>query len=139
MSVLAGALLGLAISIALGYGFYRGSRALNLPRFFRWTGVLLVFIAAGLLSAAVHEFVEIGWITIGTAPAFDISAILSHEHGLGLFLRAIFGYSSSPELITVATWIAYVVIVLTFYLRPTAPRRSVAVAEPAGAAPGAEA
>ncbi len=139
LSVLAGALLGLAISIALGYGFYRGSRALNLPRFFRWTGVLLVFIAAGLLSAAVHEFVEIGWITFGTATAFEIGAILSHEQGIGLFLRAIFGYSSSPELITVATWIAYVVIVLSLYLRTPPPRVSVAIGEPSGATPGAKA
>jgi FTR1 family protein len=51
-SVLAGATVGLLISAGLGYGLYRGSRRLNLGRFFRWTGVLLVFIAAGLLGSA---------------------------------------------------------------------------------------
>ena len=66
LAVLAGALVGLGIAVAIGYGFYRGSHALDLRRFFRWTGVLLIFIAAGLLSHAVHEFVEIGWITVGT-------------------------------------------------------------------------
>lgn len=117
-SVLGGAVAGLAIAILIGYGFYRGSRVLDLQRFFRWTGVLLIFIAAGLLSHAVHEFVEIGWITIGTSTAFDIGAVLPHDAGIGLFLRALFGYTSAPEWVTLAAWAAYVVVVLALYLRP---------------------
>jgi len=117
-SVLAGAAVGLAISVGLGYAFYRGSRRLNLGRFFRWTGVLLVFIAAGLLSSAVHEFVEIGWITLGAQTAFDISRTLSNDAGAGLFLRALFGYSSTPEVVALAAWGSYLVVILSLYLRP---------------------
>jgi high-affinity iron transporter len=121
-SVLAGASVGLVISVGLGYTFYRGSRRLNLGRFFRWTGVLLIFIAAGLVGSAVHEFVEIGWITLGTQTAFDISATLPHEQGIGLFLHALFGYSSTPEVAALATWAAYLAVVLSLYLRPLPPR-----------------
>jgi high-affinity iron transporter len=117
-SVLAGAAVGLAISVGLGYAFYRGSRRLNFGRFFRWTGVLLVFIAAGLLSSAVHEFVEIGWITLGAQSAFDISRTLSNDAGAGLFLRALFGYSSTPEIVALAAWGSYLVVILSLYLRP---------------------
>ncbi len=134
-SVLAGAVVGLGLAAVLGFGFYRGSRVLNLPRFFRWTGVILVFIAAGLLSAAVHEFVEIGWITVGTSTAFDIGAVLAQDAGIGLFLRAVFGYSSSPEWITLATWAAYVAVVLSLYLRPVAPGPPAPLADPSEAAP----
>jgi high-affinity iron transporter len=123
-SVLAGAAVGLLISVVLGYAFYRGSRRLNLGRFFRWTGVLLVFIAAGLLGSAVHEFVEIGWITLGSQVAFDISATLPHEAGAGLFLRALFGYSSTPEIIALAAWGSYLVAILSLYLRPVPARPS---------------
>jgi high-affinity iron transporter len=123
-SVLAGAAVGLLISVGLGYAFYRGSRRLNLGRFFRWTGVLLVFIAAGLLGSAVHEFVEIGWITLGAQTAFDISATLPHEAGVGLFLRALFGYSSTPEIVALAAWGSYLVVILSLYLRPVPPRQS---------------
>jgi high-affinity iron transporter len=129
-SVLAGATVGLLISVGLGYGFYRGSRRINLGRFFRWTGVLLVFIAAGLLGSAVHEFVEIGWITLGTQTAFDISATLPHEAGIGLFLRALFGYSSTPEVAALATWVTYLAVVLSLYLRPL-PQRPTVRPEPA--------
>ena len=129
--VLVGAAIGLLIAAVLGVGFYHGSRRLNLATFFRWTGVALIFIAAGLLSSAVHELIEIGVITFGTQPAFDISGVLPHEADagniLGQFLRAIFGYSATPEVTTFVVWLSYVVIVLTLFLRPVKP------ASPAGA------
>jgi high-affinity iron transporter len=120
--VLVGALLGLAVAALLGVGFYQGSRRINLATFFRWTGVALIFIAAGLLSSAVHELIEIGVIPFGTQTLFDLSAVLPHEQDggslVGQFLRALFGYSSTPEATTFFVWLAYVVTVLTLFLRP---------------------
>jgi high-affinity iron transporter len=133
-SVFLGALIGLAIATFLGYGFYRGSRRINLGSFFKWTGVALVFIAAGLLSHAVHEFIEVGIIQFGTQTAFDISAILPHDDAsgnlLGQFLRALFGYTATPEVTTLVVHVAYVVIVLALYLRPMPPRPLVPQASP---------
>jgi high-affinity iron transporter len=117
--VLAGALTGLGLAILIGIGFYQGSRRIDLATFFRWTGVALVFIAAGLLSRAVHELVEIGVISIGAQPLFDLASVLPHEGNIvGEILRALFGYTSSPEVITFVVWITYVVVVLALYLRP---------------------
>jgi high-affinity iron transporter len=121
-TVLVGALVGSAIAALLGYGFYRGTRRIDLARFFRWTGVALIFIAAGLLSQAVHEFVEIGLIPVGGAIAYDISAVLPHEEGVGQFLRALFGYSSTPEVATLVVYLTYLSVALTLYLRPVAAR-----------------
>jgi high-affinity iron transporter len=125
-STLTGALIGLVIAAGLGYGFYRGARVINLRTFFTWTGAALIFIAAGLVSHAVHEFIEAGWITMGTATAFDISAILPHsgESGpaiIGQLLRALFGYTSRPEWITLLVWLGYLAVVLPLYLRPLPP------------------
>jgi high-affinity iron transporter len=121
-ATLLGAVIGLAIAVLIGIGFYRGARVINLHSFFKWTGVALVFIAAGLLSHGIHEFIEAGMIGVGTATAFDISGVLSHEGGIGQWLRAIFGYSSSPEWITLVSWLVYVVAVLVLYLRPVKPQ-----------------
>ena len=123
-SVVMGAFVGLGIAVVIGYALYRGSRRLNLAAFFRWTGIALVFIAAGLLSNAVHEFTEIGFLGSGpwTRAAFDLSGVLSHDNGIGSFLRAIFGYSARPEVLTLGVHVAYVVAILSLYLRPTAPR-----------------
>ena len=121
LGVFVGAFVGLLAAVGLGYGFYRGARLIDLRTFFKWTGIALIFLAAGLLSTAVHEFAEIGVIGIGTATAFDISAILPHTEGIGQFLRALFGYTSSPEWVTLITWASYIVVVLWLYLRPLPP------------------
>lgn len=124
-SVAIGALVGLAIAAVIGWGFYRGSRAVDLRKFFRWTGIALVFIAAGLLSKAVHEFVEVAGIqgiaVVGGQPAFDISGVLSQDDGIGQFLRAVVGYSAAPEVLTLIVHVGYVVGILWLYLRPTTP------------------
>lgn len=124
-SILVGALIGLAIAAALGVGFYHGSRRINLATFFRWTGVALIFIAAGLLSVGVHELIEIGVIAVGAQTLFDLSSVLPHSadggNVIGQFLRALFGYSSTPEVTTFLVWLTYVVVVLVLFLRPTRP------------------
>ncbi|HJP70582.1 MAG TPA: iron uptake transporter permease EfeU [Candidatus Limnocylindria bacterium] len=129
-STLVGAIIGLVIAVVIGYALYKGARVINLRTFFSWTGIALVFIAAGLLSHGIHEFIEAGWISFGTATAFDISAILPHEPDagalgvVGSILRALVGYTSTPEWITFIAWLAYVVVVLYLYTRPIRPSES---------------
>jgi high-affinity iron transporter len=120
-SVIVGALIGLAAAVAIGWGFYTGSRRIDLRSFFRWTGIGLIFIAAGLASHAVHELIEVGVVSLGTQAVFDISNVLPDEVGIGQFLRAILGYSAAPEASTLAVHLAYLVVVLALYLRPARP------------------
>jgi high-affinity iron transporter len=125
LSVLVGAVIGLAVAAVLGMGFYRGARAFNLRTFFHWTGIALVFVAAGLVAGAIHELVEIGWIGVGAGTAFDISAVLPSTGGgvgiLGEFLHALFGYTSRPEWVTLVAWGGYIGVVLWLYTRPIRP------------------
>jgi high-affinity iron transporter len=118
LGTLLGALIGLAIAVAIGWMIYTGSRRINYGTFFRLTGLVLVFIAAGLLSHAVHELIEVSWITVLTGTAFDLSAILPDDAGVGMFLRALFGYAAAPEVLTLIVYLAYLVPVLILYLRP---------------------
>jgi high-affinity iron transporter len=52
---------------------------------------------------------------------------------VGQLLRALFGYSSTPEWATLVAWAAYLAIVLPLYLRPIKPSapRPVTGTEPA--------
>jgi high-affinity iron transporter len=131
--IVVGALAGLAIATLIGYGFYRGTHRLNLASFFRWTGIALVFIAAGLLSHGIGEFIEIGAFGSGpwTATAFDISSVLSDQEGVGAFLRAILGYSANPAVLTLVAHVVYLVGVLALYLRPARPSTPASTPAPA--------
>ena len=133
--VVVGAVVGLAVAVLIGVGFYQGSRRLNLATFFRYTGIVLVFIAAGLVGKATHELIEIGVITFGTQPLFDLSGVLPSDaeggNVIGQFLRAMFGYSAAPELTTFVVWLTYVVVVLALYLRPVKRQATPLPASPA--------
>lgn len=131
LSVLVGAATGLLAAVGIGWLIYAGSRRINYGTFFKLTGLALIFIAAGLLSHAVHELVDVGVIAIGTQIVFDISGVLSHEDGLGQFLRALLGYTSKPELITLVVYFAYLLPVLWFYLRPVPVAAPATIEQPA--------
>jgi len=54
----AGAIVGGALAVGLGYLFYRGSHRLNLRTFFNATSVLLLVFAGYLLASGLHELAE---------------------------------------------------------------------------------
>src|SRR3984885_9389337 len=68
-----GAAAGILLAAAVGYAIYKGGARLNLARFFRGTGLVLVLVAAGLVMTAFHTANEAGWLTIGQVQAFDLS------------------------------------------------------------------
>lgn len=57
-----GAALGLGAAVAFGVLFVRGSLALDLPRFFKVTGVALGIFVLQLLVNGYHELSEAGWV-----------------------------------------------------------------------------
>lgn len=106
---LLGAVIGFAIAIVIGVLIYAYGRRIDLRTFFRVTGILLVVFAAGLVTHGVHEFVEAGMP--GGPTAFDISAALPDDAGLGSVLRALAGYSADPTALEVVVYLAYYVVV----------------------------
>jgi high-affinity iron transporter len=127
---LVGAALGLALAIVLGVLLYRGGIRMNLRSFFRVTGVILLVVAAGLFAYSVHELQEAGWFPFLEAHAYDLSATLPDDEGIGAVLRGLVGYNADPGVLEVLAWVAYLVVVGALYLRPvvaSTPSRSVAV------------
>ena len=57
------ALAGLAVAVAIGYAIFAAGVRIDLRRFFTITGVVLIFVSAGLVAFAIHEFGEAGLIT----------------------------------------------------------------------------
>jgi high-affinity iron transporter len=114
-ATLFGALLGLAAAVGLGWAIFIGGRRIDLRRFFTITGVVLVFVAAGLIAFAVHEFGEAG-IIANTGTAFDIGAILPETSPIGTLLAAMFGYRSAPTPFELIAYLAYLVPVMTLFV-----------------------
>ena len=143
-SPLLGASLGLATAVVLGWAVYRGAVSLNLGVFFRWTGLFLIAIAAGVLAYGVHELQEAGVLAWGTATAFDVSGVISATSALGSLLKGLLNFTPTPTWGQVVAWLAYLVPTAVLYLRavrmpatPTPAPPTPATSTPAPTAPEA--
>jgi high-affinity iron transporter len=114
---LVGAVLGLGLAVVLGLLLYRGGIRMNLRSFFKVTGGILIVVAAGLFAYSVHELQEAGWFPVLEAHAFDLSASLPDDEGIGAVLRGLVGYNADPTVLEVLAWAAYLGIVGMLFVR----------------------
>jgi high-affinity iron transporter len=130
----AGAILGVAVAVGLGYAIYKGGIRINLSRFFRVTGFVLVLVAAGLLSSAAHEFAEAGVLTVGLARAMDLSWLVAPGTVRASLLTGMLGFQPVPSVAEVTLWLAYAVPMSIYVLWPQRsrpPRTAPVEAQPA--------
>jgi high-affinity iron transporter len=118
-----GGIIGLVVAIVIGRLVYQGSRSINLRLFFNITGVLLIFVAAGLLAHGIHEFQEAGVLYVFIEHVWDINHILNEDGLVGSILGGLFGYNGNPSLLEVIAYPIYLVTALYLFLKPV-PSRS---------------
>ncbi len=117
-SPLIGISLGVATAIALGWGLYASAIRINLGRFFTWTGLLLVLVAAGILKYGVHDLQEAGIVPGLNTRAFDISGVLPPDAWYASLLSGMFNITPQPSVLEMIAWACYVVPVLVLFLLP---------------------
>jgi high-affinity iron transporter len=122
-----GAITGVIIAVIVAYLFFKGTMKVSLSTFFRVTGIFIILIAAGLLVQAISILQDINLIGSVIPHLYDITWFLpehpiDYDHYLrdtgvapllsgdiGIFLKALFGYSSMPSLEEVIAYIGYFV------------------------------
>ncbi len=124
-----GALLGVLTAVGFGAAITYGGYKLNLRRFFTWTSVLIVVVAAGLLSTALRSFHEAGLWNGLQGRAFDLSNVLPADGTLGTLLSGIFGYQDAPTVGEVVVYLAFLIPALWLLFAPS--RASVPAPRPA--------
>jgi high-affinity iron transporter len=135
----AGAVIGLVVAIAIGVGIYRGGVHINLNRFFRITGLILVFVAAGLLSTSLHTAHEAGWFNTLQGQALDLTWLVQPGTVSGALLTGMLGLQPSPTIGELGVYLLYAVPMAIYVLWPDrlrprrtpAGRRSVTAESPA--------
>jgi high-affinity iron transporter len=97
---------------------YRGAVRINLTRFFRYTGVLLILVAAGILAYGIHDLQEASVLPGEGSIAFDVSAALQPGTWYAELLKGMFNITPVMSVLQVVAWALYVGVVLTLFLRP---------------------
>ncbi|MFT4015206.1 MAG: FTR1 family iron permease [Paracoccus sp. (in: a-proteobacteria)] len=117
-----GAGLGLVAAIGAGWALYAGSLRIDLRRFFRWTGIFIILVAAGLFAGSLRALHEAGLWNSLQAPLYDLSGILPESSPLGTVLSGLLGYREAPSVGEFVAWAVFLVVTLTLFLRPASPR-----------------
>ncbi|MBZ9685407.1 hypothetical protein G9F72_003450 [Clostridium estertheticum] len=82
-------------------------------------GVLLIVMAAGLLSGEIHEFQELYMIPVGIEQVWSTKGLLDQKSMIGGLLKAIFGYADSPNLVQVLAYLTYLMGAFYAYFKPS--------------------
>src|SRR3954447_18504141 len=114
-----GAILGLVVAVALGLGIYHGGVQINLVRFFRGTGVVLVLVAGGLLVSALHSGHEAGWVASLQGEAVDLSWLVDPGSVRASIITGTLGLQPTLTAGEALAWLVYVVPMTCYVLWPT--------------------
>jgi high-affinity iron transporter len=113
-----GALLGIATAVAIGFAIAQGGMRLNLGRFFRWSGVFLILVAAGLVLQALRSAHEAGWLLAGQQRIADLGWLVAPGSVQSALITGVMGIPADPRLIEGLGWLAYLIPVLVITYLP---------------------
>lgn len=111
-----GAGLGIGLAAIIGYAIYALGVKLNLRSFFRWTGILILFVAAELVANAVRSLHEAGLWNHLQQSVYDLGTVLPADSALGAILSGFFGYQERAVLGEVIAYLAFLVPMLVLFL-----------------------
>ncbi len=96
LSMLGGGLAGIAAGVAVGYLLYAGLLRIPLRWFFTATGVLVLFLAAGMASQAARFLIQADLLPSLATPLWDTSGLLPQTSIVGTLLHSLVGYEARP-------------------------------------------
>jgi high-affinity iron transporter len=110
----------------IAYLIYRGFVRIDLAAFFRWTGLFLVLVAAGVLAYGIGDLQEAGLLPGWGQPAFSLAHLIPATSWYGVLLAGVFNFTPEPTWAQFIAWFAYIVVTSTVFLRLSrrAPRRA---------------
>lgn len=115
---LAGGILGIVAAVVLAAMVFKGASRLNLRTFFKVTGIILVFFAAGLTAHGVHELQEAGILPVFIDHLWNTNGIVNEAGPAGSLLKVLVGYNGDPSLLEAASWLLYMTAVGRFFMIP---------------------
>ncbi len=132
-----GATLGLVVAVAIGIGIYKGGVKIDMARFFKATGIVLVLVAAGLVAFGMNKGYEAGWFNFGRGQALDLSWLIKPGTVTSALFTGILGLTPKPSISEIVGWLLYLIPMSFFVLFGGFRVPSVRLSRPSGPA-GAE-
>lgn len=111
------ALAGVLVAVLAGFAFFHWGVRIDLRRFFRWTGLFILLVAAGLLAGVLRSLHEAGWWNLLQGRVYDMSDVLPASGVVGTVLSGLLNYQEAPTVGEALVWLAFLVVTGTLFLR----------------------
>jgi high-affinity iron transporter len=111
LSMLAGGIAGIVAGIVVGYLVYAGLLRIPLRWFFTATGVLVLFLAAGMASQAASFLVQADLLPSLPSPLWDNSTIVPQGSVAGTLLHSLIGYDARPAGMQIVFYVTVLVAI----------------------------
>ena len=115
--LLLGAALGLAVALSVAFAIFKLGAKLNMRRFFRVLGIVLMVFAAGLLADAVENMQQLHWLGFGRQVLWNTSGTISEASNFGDALHSLLGYADRPTELQAFVWLIYLVVSTILFIR----------------------
>ncbi|NWF87125.1 FTR1 family protein [Candidatus Bathyarchaeota archaeon] len=121
IGTLVGTAIGTLTAIVLSYAIFKAGMKINLQKFFYFTSILLILLAAGLAGYGTHEAIEyveetgiqLGWLSQSAySLGIPSDSPFHHKGVIGSVFAVMFGYTVNPEWARVIVHVIYLVIML---------------------------
>jgi high-affinity iron transporter len=115
--LLLGAALGLAVALSVAFAIFKLGVKLNMRKFFRVLGIVLMLFAAGLLADAVENMQQLHWLRFGGHVLWNTSRTISEASSFGDVLHSLLGYADRPTVLQAFVWVIYLVLSTILFIR----------------------
>lgn len=128
---LVGLIVGVITAAGIAGAMYAGAVRINLAKFFTYTGLFLIVVAAGILAYGVGALQTVGWLPGHGRHAFDITASMDWSSWYGQILQGVFNVTPAPSVLQLLAWVIYLVTVVALFLRTGVRKTAAPAAAPA--------
>jgi len=126
-SMLLGGVVGIVAGVAVGALVYAGLLRIPLRWFFAATGVLVLFVAAGMASQAARLLIQADVLPSLATPLWDTSHLLPQTSVAGTLLHSLVGYEAQPagmQLVFYVSVLAAIAVGMRWVHRKSEPRHA---------------
>ena len=110
-TMLVGGLAGIVTGVAVGYAVFRGLLGIPLRWFFTVTGILVLFVAAGMASQAARFLIQADLLPSLATPLWDTSTWLPQTSIAGTLLHALVGYEAQPAGMQIVFYVLVLAVI----------------------------
>lgn len=107
VSLLGGAGLGFLLALLTAWLIAKGRKIVSWRAFFRATEILLLLLAASLMTGGVEKLISLEWVPPIVEPLWNTSAVLDDGSIAGSLVAAFTGYRARPSLALVLAYLTY--------------------------------